>query len=87
MPPDLSNEMISALRTANGRELEVVDPTTQRVYMLVEAGLYQRAMEALRLQQDREAIAQGLSELETGDGIPIEEARLQTRARLLARES
>lgn len=82
----LTKEQAAALRAAGERELEVVDPDTQRTYFVVEAEIHRQAMEALRRQQDRDTIAQGLAEMEAGQAIPLEEARKLTRERLLARE-
>jgi hypothetical protein len=36
--------------------------------------------------ETRDAIAQGIAEMEAGEGIPIEKARRLTRERLLARK-
>ena len=81
----LSNELSRALRATGDNELEVVDPETQRTYVVVDADLHRQAMVALRRQQDREAIAQGIAEMEAGEGMPVEEARRLARERLLAR--
>jgi predicted transcriptional regulator len=43
-------------------------------------------MKALRRQQDRDAIAEGIAQMEAGEGIPLEDARKLTRERLLSRE-
>ncbi len=81
----LSKELADALNAAGEDELEVVDPQTLRTYLLVDSETHRQAMEALRRQQDRDAIAQGIAEMERGEGIPIAEARELTRAKLLAR--
>ena len=81
----LSKELSRALRATGDNELEVVDPETQRTYVVVDADLHRQAMVALRRQQDREAIAQGIAEMEAGVGMPVEEARRLARERLLAR--
>jgi hypothetical protein len=86
MTANLTKELAAALNACGDDELEVVDPQTQRTYLVVDAGLHRKAMEALRRQQDREAIAQGIAEMEAGEGIPIEQARKLTRERLLSRE-
>jgi hypothetical protein len=66
--------------------LEVVAPETLRVYVFVDENVHREAMEALRSQQDLQAIEQGLAELEAGSGMSIDESRRLTRERLLARE-
>ena len=48
--------------------------------------MHRQAMDALRRQQDRDAIAQGIAEMEAGQGIPLADARKLTRDRLLARK-
>ncbi len=80
----LSQEQAAALRASSEHELEVVDPDTERAYIIVDCETHRRAMEALRQQQDRIAIAQGIAEMNAGEGIPVEEARRITREKLLA---
>ena len=63
-------------------ELEVLDPDTQRTYVLVESDIHRRAMDALRRQQDREAIAEGLAQMQAGEGKPLEQAISEMRSRL-----
>lgn len=82
MTAKLSKELVSALHAIGDGELEVVDPETQRVYVLVDCETHRRAMEALRRQQDRDAIAEGLAELEAGQGKPLDEAFSDLRSRL-----
>jgi hypothetical protein len=87
MNAKLTEELTAALRAHGENELEVVDPQTQRTYLLVDAATHRQAMEALRRQQDRDAIARGIAEMQAGEGIPVEQARRLTRERLLAPES
>ncbi len=70
-----------------GRQIgvELDDPSTQRAYFVVDAEIHRQAMDALRRQQDRDAIAQGIAEMKADEGIPVAEARKLTRERLLAR--
>jgi hypothetical protein len=86
MTAKLTKELADALKQAGESELEVVDPDTNRSYMIVYREIHRRAMEALRRQQDRVAIAQGIAEMEAGEGISVAEARQLTRERLLAPE-
>ncbi|MBW3595980.1 MAG: hypothetical protein KY475_01745 [Planctomycetes bacterium] len=86
MTAKLSKELADALHATGGRELEVVDPHTNRTYMIVDSDIHRQAREALRRQQDRDDIVQGIAEMEAGEGIPVTEARKLTRERLLARE-
>ena len=82
----LNKELLAALHASGDRGLEVVDPETSRRYFIVDGETHRQAMEALRRQQDRDAIAQGLAEMQAGLGIPIEEARQLTRESLLSGE-
>lgn len=68
--------------------IEVRDEATQKVYILSDASLHRRAMEALRRQrqlEDRDAIAEGIAQMEAGQGMPLDEARQLSRERLLSR--
>jgi predicted transcriptional regulator len=78
----LSKELASALHATGGTELEVLDPETQRTYFLVDCDTHRRAMEALHRQQDHEAIAEGLAQMEAGEGLPVDEAFALMRSRL-----
>ena len=82
MTAKLSKELADALHATGESELEVVDPDTNRTYTIVDSEIHLRAMEALRRQQDRDAIAQGIAEMEADEGIPVAEARQLTRERL-----
>ncbi len=82
----LTKELAVALHATGDHELEVVDPETSRVYFIVESEMHLQAMDALRRQQDHDTIAQGIAELEAGQGIPLAVARKLTRDRLLARK-
>ena len=86
MTAKLTKELAAALHATGDRELKVVDPDTSRVYFIVESEMHRQAMDALRRQQDRDSIAQGIAEMEAGQGIPLAEARKLTRDRLLARK-
>ena len=86
MTAKLTKELAAALHATGDHELEVIDPDTSRVYFIVESEMHRQAMDALRRQQDRDAIAQGIAEMEAGQGIPLADARKLTRDRLLARK-
>ena len=86
MTAKLSKELADALHATGECELEVVDPETNRTYVIIDSDIHRRAMEALRRQQDHDAIAQGIAEMEAGEGISVAEARRLTRERLLARK-
>lgn len=70
------------LHAAGERELEVVDPSTNRTYVIVDSEIHRRAMEALRRQQDLDAIAEGIAQIEAGQGKPLDEVFAGLRSRL-----
>lgn len=86
MTPKLSKDLADALQASGDSELEVVDPGSNRTYFVVDADVHRRAMEALRRQQDRDAIAQGIAEMEAGEGVPLNEAFDDIRATLSLRQ-
>lgn len=53
------------------------DTTTRRVYFLVEEQIHRRAMQALKQQQDLEAIRRGVAQMEAGGGTSLQETREQ----------
>jgi predicted transcriptional regulator len=81
MTAKLNQELTDALRSA-GDALEVIDPTTQRAYVIVDRKIHERAMDALRRQEERQAIAEGLAQMEAGEGKPLDEAFASMRSRL-----
>ncbi len=86
MTAKLSKELADALHATGESELEVVDPGTNRTYVIVDSDVHRRAMEALRRQQDRDAIAQGIAEMEAGEGTTLDEAFDEIRANLALRQ-
>ena len=86
MTPKLSQELVAALEAVGNGELEVVNPNDNRVYFVVDGDTHRQAMDALRRQREREAIANGIAQMEAGEVVTLEEARNQPRGRLLSRE-
>lgn len=80
MTAKLSKELSDALNGAD--QLEAVDPATGRIYILVEGEVHRRAMQALQRQQDHDAIAEGIAQMEAGGGTPVAEADRLLRQRL-----
>ncbi|QDV71795.1 hypothetical protein Poly24_55350 [Rosistilla carotiformis] len=78
----LSKDLSDALHANGSNGLEVVDPDSNRIYFVVDADIHRQAMEALRRQQDREAIALGIAEMEAGEGTSVDEAFEGIRANL-----
>ena len=86
MTAKLTKELAAALHATGDHELEVVDPETSRLYFIVDGETHRQAMDALRHQQDRAAIALGISEMEAGLGTPLNEAFDDIRANLGLRQ-
>ncbi len=82
MTAKLTKELAAALHATGEGELEVVDPETSQLYFIVDGETHRQAMEALRRQQDRDAIAQGIAEMEAGKGMPLAEAFNDIRSNL-----
>ena len=82
MIPKLSKELAEALNASGEEPLEVVNPNDNRTYFVVDGETHRQAMEALRRQHDREAIAERIAQMEAGEGIPIEDAFEEVRERL-----
>jgi hypothetical protein len=78
----LTKELAAALNATGECEVEFVDPDTQRTYFLVDGETHRLAMEALRRQRDRDAIAEGLIQMEEGQGKPLDQAFSDMRSRL-----
>lgn len=78
----LTKEQAAALNATGKGTLELIDPDTQRRFVLVDSETHREAMEALARQQDLAAISQGVAEMEAGLGKPLDEAFADIRARL-----
>ena len=81
MTPKLSKELTDALHAHNG-ELRVVDPSDQRVYIIIDDETHRRAMEALREREDWESIQRGAAQADAGQGMTVDEADQKLRATL-----
>ena len=76
MTAKLNKELSDALN--GGEELEAIDPATGRLYVIVDSTLFRQTRET----QIHEAIQRGIDSLETGGGIPLEEADVRLRKQL-----
>jgi len=86
MTHKLPKELADALNAGGNTVLEVIDPGNNRTYFVVDEETHRQAMEALRRQRDREAIAEGIAQMNVGDVVSLEEARRQTRQDLLTQD-
>ena len=81
MTPYLTPEQATALHAGGDAPMQIVDPTTQRVYYIVDGDL----LAELKCHSDLEAIREGIADMRAGRSIPIEQARTEDRAQLLRR--
>lgn len=80
MAAKLTTEQADALRTSDSMGLEVVDPSTNRIYVILDEETHRRAMEALRLQNDDwAAIQQGIAQADAGESMSLAESEQQIR--------
>lgn len=84
MNPLLTPEQSAALQASEG-ELRVVDPGTQRVYVLVDGETHEKAMKALQKREDHQAIQSGIDDMEAGRMQSAEDAHAHGREELLTR--
>lgn len=82
MTPNLTTELSAAIDASGTGSVEAVHPGTNRTYVIVDGDTHHRAMEALRRQQDHDAIATGIAQMEAGEGSPLDEAVERVRSRL-----
>ena len=81
MKASLSDEQRQALdQQPDG--IEVEDVQTQKVYFLTDAELHRRAMQALRRQEDHDAIQAGIDDMEAGRVTPLAEVDRDIRKEL-----
>lgn len=80
----LTPEMSAALQAGRG-DVRLIDPETQRTYVLVDEATYSKAMDALRQNEHHQAIRAGIEDMEAGRMQPAEDAWHHGRAELLSR--
>ena len=74
----LTQEQLDALHATDDERLPVVDPTNNRLYVLVDA----LELQELERQKTHRAIQAGLESMESGGGIPLAQADAQMRKEL-----
>jgi hypothetical protein len=82
MTTKLSKEPSDALNASGTSQIEAVDPTSGRVYFIVDGDTHRQAMEAMWQRQNRDAIAEGIAQMEARQGKPLKEAFEDMRGRL-----
>jgi hypothetical protein len=81
-PKPLSSDLAEAIHAAGDEPLPVNDVATQHVYVVVDLDVHQRAMKALRHQENVESIRRGAADMEAGRGMTLEESKRRTEAAL-----
>ncbi len=79
MDTKLTQEISMALQASSQSHLTVIDPMTNRRYVIVDADEFARL-------EDAGAIRQGISEMEAGLGQPLGEAMDEVRQMLRQRK-
>jgi predicted transcriptional regulator len=74
MGAKLTDELRNALALGDGAPLPIEDEQTQKVYVLVDQPTHQRAMQALREQEDLKAIRAGIEDAQAGRTVSVDEA-------------
>ena len=81
MKTSLSDEQRQALNE-QPEGIEIEDGQTQKLYVLTDAEVHRRAMQALRRQEDHDAIQAGIDDMEAGRVVPYEEVSRNLRSHL-----
>lgn len=80
MKKHLTQELVEALHAASTLELEVIDPSTNHVYVIIDGEKHQRAMSALRRQEDDwAAIQDGIAQADAGQTMSLTESDRRIR--------
>jgi predicted transcriptional regulator len=77
----LTPEQALALQAGGNAPMQIVDPTTRRVYYVIDSGL----LAELELRSDLDAIRQGVADMQAGRSVPIDQAKATDRALLAER--
>ncbi len=82
MTPKLTNEQSEALHQA-GDEMPILDPSTNKLYVVVEQSVHEQAKAALQRQQKEDllAIQQGIDDMQAGRVMPLEEAHQEIKSK------
>ena len=81
MKASLSDEQRQALNQ-QPEGIEVEDGQTRKLYVLTDAEVHRRAMQALQRQEDHDAIQAGIDDMEAGRVVPFEEVDRRIREKL-----
>ncbi len=74
MTPQLTPEQSAAFHSHDNKSMPVVDPATNHVYVVVDLGTHEQAMDALRERDDELSVQRGIDDMEAGRYSPADEA-------------
>jgi hypothetical protein len=77
----LSDDLRAALSKSEG-PVEIQDDRSEKVYVIAERSVFDRALRALEAAEDRAAIQAGIDAMESGDVYTFEEADKIIQSRL-----
>lgn len=72
MTTKLPDELREPLRQ-NPKEVRLEDEQTHAIYFVIDEETHRRAMRALKEEDDNAAVAEGLRQMERGEGRPLDE--------------
>ncbi len=82
----LSEEVAKALMAAKGEAVVVDVPGIDDDFVIVQRSMFVAAMAALEHQRNAELIREGISDMEAGRTVPLDEAMERIRNALLLRK-
>ena len=77
----LTPEQASALQAGGNAPMQIIDPTTRRVYYVIDSGF----LAELERRSDLDAIREGVADMQAGRSQSIDQARTADRALLVER--
>lgn len=81
-PTRITDEQRRALAAQQDQPVPAEDDQTHKVYFIYTADLHERAVRAMRQQEDHASIARGITQMEAGEGRPLAEADAAMRREL-----
>ncbi len=75
----LTPEQASALQAGGNAPMQIIDPTTRRVYYVIDSGF----LAELERRSDLDAIREGVADMQVGRSQSIDQARTADRALLV----
>jgi hypothetical protein len=79
MVAKLTADQQRELDATPGGAIRIEHPSTHAVYVLVDELTHERAMRALREQEDRAAVAEGIAQMEASEGRPLADVDAEMR--------